>query len=77
MAVGNVGNSDGNGIVEDTNLERAVMNCLRGDAKMSVAKIAKVANVTTRTIERALMRLKASGRIKRKGGTRGVWEIVD
>ena len=32
------------------NHERVVMNCLRGDVKMSAAKIAKVANVTTRMI---------------------------
>ena len=74
--VGNVGNSVGNIIAKDSNLDQVIMKCLRDDAKMSAAKIAKVANVTTRTIERALMRLKASGRIRRKGGTRGVWEIV-
>ena len=74
--VGNVGDYDGKAIAEDANLEQVVMNCLRGDVKMSAAKIAKVANVTTRTIERALTRLKASGRIRRKGGTRGVWEVI-
>ena len=76
-SVGNVGDYDGKSIAEDANLEQVVMNCLRGDVKMSAAKIAKVANVTTRTIERALTRLKVSGRIWRKGGTRGVWKIVD
>ena len=52
------------------------MQCLRDDKTMSAAKIAKVARVTKRTIERALMRLKISGSIKRVGGTRGVWEVV-
>ena len=75
-SVGNVGDYDGKAIAEDANLEQVVMNCLRGDVKMSAAKIAKVANVTTRTIERALTRLKVSGRIRRKGGTRGVWEVI-
>ena len=75
-SVGNVGDSVGNATVEDTNLERVVMNCLRGDVKMSAAKIAKVANVTTRTIERTLVRLKNSGCIRRVGGTRGTWIVL-
>ena len=74
--VGNVGDPDGNVTVEDTNLERVVMNCLRGDVKMSAAKIAKVANVTTRTIEHTLVRLKNSGYIRRVGGTRGSWVVL-
>jgi len=74
--VSNVGDSDGNVSVEDTNLERVVMNCLRGDVTMSAAKIAKVANVTTRTIERTLVRLKNSGNIRRVGGTRGSWVVL-
>ncbi len=74
--VGNVGNLVGNVNAGDSNLDQVIMKCLRDDAKMSAAKIAKVANVTTRTIERALTRLKASGRIRRKGGTRGVWEVI-
>ena len=71
-----VGNSGGNVIAEAANLDRVVMNCLRGDVKMSAVKIAKVANVTTRTIERALTRLKASGRIRRVGGARGSWMVL-
>lgn len=76
-SVGNVGNLVGNVNAGDSNLDQVIMKCLRDDAKMSAARIAKIANVTTRTIERALTRLKASGRIWRKGGTRGVWKIVD
>ncbi len=74
--VGNVGNPVGNVIAGDSNLDQVIMRCLRDDAKMSAARIAKIANVTTRTIERALTRLKAYGRIRRNGGTRGVWEIL-
>ena len=74
--VGNVGDYDGKAIAEDANLEQVVLNCLRGDVKMSAAKIAKVANVTTRTIERALVRLKKSGYIRRVGGTRGLWVVL-
>lgn len=76
-SVGNVGNPVGNVNAGDSNLDQVIMKCLRDDDKMSAARIAKIANVTTRTIERALTRLKASGRIWRKGGTRGVWKIVD
>jgi predicted HTH transcriptional regulator len=74
--VGNVGNTVGNVIEKDLDLNRIIMQCLRDDKTMSAAKIAKVARVTKRTIERALMRLKTSGSIKRVGGTRGVWEVV-
>ena len=74
--VGNVGNYDGNVIVGDSNLEQVVMDCLRGDAKMSAAKIAKVANVTTHTIERTLVCLKNAGFIRRVGGTRGSWMVL-
>ena len=62
--------------MNDSKLDQVIMACLHGDAKMSAAKIAKVANVTTRTIERALTRLKGSGRIRRVGGTRGSWEVL-
>ena len=75
-SVGNVGDYDGKAIAEVANLEQVVMNCLRGDVKMSAAKIAKIANVTTRTIERALVRLKKSGYIRRVGGTRGLWVVL-
>ena len=74
--VGNVGNHVGNDVATDATLERVVVDCLRGDAKMSAAKMSKVAHVTTRTIERVLARLKASGRISRNGGTRGHWEVL-
>ena len=74
--VGNVGDYDGKAIAEDANLEQVVLNCLRGDVKMSAAKIAKIANVTTRTIERVLVRLKKSGYIRRVGGTRGLWVVL-
>ena len=78
--VGNVGNSVGNvgnRVSGETDLEHLVLECLRGDAKMSAAKIAKRAKVTTRTIERVFVRLRTSGHILRKGGTRGSWEVRD
>ena len=78
-AVGNVGKgvgNVGNAVAEDADIEQIAMDSLRGDGKVSAAKMAKIAKVTTRTIERALVRLKASGRIRRRGGTRGVWEII-
>ena len=71
--VGNVGNR----VPGETDLEHLILECLRGDAKMSAAKIAKRAKVTTRTIERVFVRLRTSGRILRKGGTRGSWEVRD
>lgn len=77
--VGNVGNrvgNVGNAVAEDANIEQIVMDSLRGDGKVSAAKMAKIAKVTTCMVERALVRLKASGRIRRRGGTRGVWEII-
>ena len=78
--VGNVGNrvgNVGNRVPGETDLEHLILECLRGDAKMSAAKIAKRAKVTTRTIERVFVRLRTSGRILRKGGTRGSWEVRD
>ena len=67
----------GNRVPGETDLEHLILECLRGDAKMSAAKIAKRAKVTTRTIERVFVRLRTSGRILRKGGTRGSWEVRD
>ena len=77
--VGNVGNrvgNVGNAVAEEADIEQIVMDSLRGNGKVSAAKMAKITKVTTRTVERALVRLKASGRIRRRGGTRGVWEII-
>jgi DNA-binding IclR family transcriptional regulator len=55
----------------------SVINTLWSNPKLSARMIASLLGVGTRTVQRALKTLQDAGRIRRIGGTRGKWEVVE
>ena len=53
-----------------------IVECLRATPSISLDELAKRIGVSRRTVVRMVDRLKKQGRIRRKGGTRGVWEVL-
>ncbi len=70
---GNEGNREG----DEGNLTARLLNALKHNPKASIVTLAKDLRVSHATVERAEKTLRSEGRIRRKGGTRGVWEILD
>ena len=67
----NEDNCDGNADIADLILSR-----LKSNTRISVRQLASELPVSKATVERTLRKLQTSGRIRRKGGTRGVWEVL-
>ena len=65
--------NDTNGGTNGTN---QIVECLRETPSISLDELAKRIGVSRRTIVRMIDRLKKQGSIRRKGGTRGVWEVL-
>jgi DNA-binding IclR family transcriptional regulator len=55
----------------------SVINALWSNPKLSARMIASLLGVGIRTVQRALKTLQDVGRIRRIGGTRGKWEVVE
>ena len=66
-------NAGTNGTNNGTN---QIVECLRETPSISLDELAKRIGVSRRTVVRMVDRLKKQGRIRRKGGTRGVWEVL-
>lgn len=60
----------------DVGLEKEIIQIVLINPKITMPKIAKKLNVTTRTIERTIKTLREKGILERKGGKRfGYWVI--
>ena len=71
------GTNDGtNGTNSGTNGTNQIIECVRKTPTISLDELAGRIGVSRRTIVRMIDRLKKQGRIRRKGGTRGVWEVL-
>lgn len=55
--------------------ERAVLECIASDSKMTAGAIAEQTGLSERQVERTIRRLRESGKLKRIGGARGHWEV--
>ena len=82
----NVGQADAgqdNGNTTDGRAARAartgaaVLKCIKADNKATAAAIADQIGISERQVERAIKRLRESGRLERLGGSRGYWIIND
>lgn len=63
--------------VLDDVLEKEIMKELQKDSRLNQKELANRLQTSLPTIQRAMNRLKESGRIVRKGGKRfGFWEII-
>ena len=65
----NVGNVD--------NVLEKIIELIINNSYITISSIALIIGVTERTIERKIKLLKESGELKRVGGTRGYWEIIN
>ena len=73
--VGNkVGNKVGNRLTEN---QKKVIALIRNDSKISAQRLSERVGISKRKIEENLAKLKRMGVLRRVGGTRGHWEIVD
>ena len=73
--VGNkVGNKVGNNLSDN---QQFIVENIRANSKISAMKLSETIGISKRKIEENLAKLKAMNIIKRVGGTRGHWEIVD
>ena len=73
--VGNrVGNRVGNNLTEN---QIEILENIRIDSKISAKKLSVMVGISTRKIEENIAKLKDLELLKRVGGTRGHWEILD
>jgi len=73
--VGNkVGNRVGNNLSDNQQL---IVENIRANSKISAMKLSEAIGISKRKIEENLAKLKAMNIIKRVGGTRGHWEVLD
>jgi len=73
--VGNgVGNKVGNDLTEN---QVKIIENIRLNSKISAVKLSEKVGISKRKIEENLAKLKALNAIKRVGGTRGYWEVLD
>ena len=73
--VGNkVGNKVGNNLSDNQQL---IVENIRVNSKISAMKLSEAIGISKRKIEENLAKLKAMSIIKRVGGTRGHWEIIE
>ena len=73
---GNEGNREPNDTNGGTNGTNQIIESVRKNPSMSLDELARQIGVSRRTTVRMIDRLKKQGRIRRKGGTRGVWEVL-
>lgn len=73
--VGNgVGNKVGNTLTDN---QFKIMENIKLNSKVSATKLAELVGISKRKIEENLAKLKELKLLKRVGGTRGHWEIID
>ena len=75
IKVGNkVGSKVGNDLT-DNQLE--IIECIKKNSKISALKLSDIVGISKRKIEENLAKLKVLNMIRRVGGTRGYWEVID
>ena len=75
LKVGNrVGNKVGNTLSEN---QLKIIENIEINSKISAVKLSEIVGISKRKIEENLAKLKELNKIKRVGGTRGHWEVID
>ena len=69
-------NGGTNGTNCGTNGTNQIVECVRKNPSISLDELSERIGVSRRTIVRMIDRMKKQGCIRRKGGTRGVWEVL-
>lgn len=75
-AIDKVGNRVGSKVGNLTENQKAIIEQIRFDNKISATKLAEIVGISKRKIEENLAKLKEQGVLERVGGTRGYWDIM-
>ena len=59
------------------NTKETILNVMKDNPKVSGIQLTEKLGVSTTAVEKNIKQLREDGRIKRAGGTRGHWEVVD
>jgi len=59
------------------NTKEQIILEMRTNSKISAAQLAKLLNISATAIEKNIKQLREDGFIKRIGGTRGHWEVIE
>ena len=62
---------------EVNEVNRRILQILRDTPQCTIPVMAQITKVSRATIDRAIKTLKEQGRIRRVGGTRGHWEVIE
>lgn len=63
---------------KDVGLSDRILELIMDNPEISMSSIAKMMNISSRTVEREIKKLRETGRIERIGGRRfGRWEIIE
>lgn len=69
---------DGKDVGLEVGLAERILELMLNDSAITMSKMSEELNVTTRTVEREVKKLRESGRVERVGGKRyGHWQIKD
>ena len=61
---------------DNVGIAELILGRLKSNTRISVRQLASELPISKATVERNLRKLQIAGRIRRKGGTRGVWEVL-
>ncbi|MCG2750148.1 MAG: winged helix-turn-helix transcriptional regulator [Desulfobulbaceae bacterium] len=65
------------GAIELTNRQREILELIKSDSKISYRAIASTLGINESAVQKQLDTLKGKGVLKRVGGTRGHWEVLE
>ncbi|MCD6116793.1 winged helix-turn-helix transcriptional regulator [bacterium] len=65
------------GAIELTDRQKEILNLIKQDNKMAYREIAEKLGINNSAVQSHLYNLKEKGVLKRVGGTRGHWEVMN
>jgi len=65
------------GAIELTDRQREILGLIKSDRKISYRAIASTLGINESAVQKQLDILKGKGVLKRMGGTRGHWEVLE
>ena len=68
--------NDANSTKRGCALSDKLLKMIRANGRVTIEEMMRQCRVSRPTITRAISGLKVAGRVRRIGGTRGVWEII-
>ena len=76
IAINDINDTNVANVVND--VANIILDAFKSNPRATIKEVAKMAGVTSRTIDREVESLKMEGRLKRVGSSRsGYWEVYD